>query len=150
MFRFAAIRFGRNFLLEREDRSNENITKTVEISPLCSSGYPPLPLFPPRTPQIPPGGTDFTGESSLGSKRTEAGTKARRPYNFLFLPMVDPTFGAHEKVLLVCPFSSDQQSWFDLECVTVYDGKKHNIVDCTKETIRHIMPSSLCHNLHGF
>ena len=38
-----------------------------------------------------------------------------RPYNFLFLPMVDPTFGyafakrANEKVLLVCPFSSHQE-----------------------------------------
>lgn len=38
-----------------------------------------------------------------------------RPYNFLLLPMVDPTFGyafsrhANEKVLLVCEFSSKQE-----------------------------------------
>jgi hypothetical protein len=62
-----------------------------------------------------------------------------RPYNFLFLPMVDPTFGyafdkrAEEKVLLVCPFSSHQEDWFDLECVNVHDGKKYKLVDYTKE-----------------
>jgi hypothetical protein len=62
-----------------------------------------------------------------------------RPYNFLFLPMVDPTFGyafdrrAHEKVLLVCPFSSHQEDWFDLECVNVHGGKKYKMVDYTKE-----------------
>jgi hypothetical protein len=39
-----------------------------------------------------------------------------RPYNFLLLPMVDPTFGyafsrrANEKVLLVCEFSSKQEA----------------------------------------
>jgi hypothetical protein len=63
-----------------------------------------------------------------------------RPYNFLFLPMVDPTFGyafdrrADEKVLLVCPFSSHQGDWFDLECVNVHGGKKYKMVDYTKET----------------
>jgi hypothetical protein len=66
--------------------------------------------------------------------------KIARPYNFLFLPMVDPTFGyafdrrANEKVLLACPFSSHQESWFDLECVNVHDGKKYKMVDYTKET----------------
>src|SRR5438270_12503812 len=46
-----------------------------------------------------------------------------RPYNFLFLPMVDPTFGyafdrePNEKVLLVCPFSSKQEKWFELQCI---------------------------------
>src|SRR5579863_1512037 len=46
-----------------------------------------------------------------------------RPYNFLLLPMVDPLFGhafdrrGNEKTLLVCPFSSKQEQWFDLECV---------------------------------
>ena len=63
-----------------------------------------------------------------------------RPYNFLFLPMVDPTFGyafdrrADEKVLLVCPFSSHQEDWFDLECVNVHGGKKYKMLDYTKET----------------
>jgi hypothetical protein len=66
--------------------------------------------------------------------------KIARPYNFLFLPMVDPTFGyafdkrPNEKVLLVCPFSSHQEEWFDLECVNVRDGKKYKMVDYTKET----------------
>jgi hypothetical protein len=42
-----------------------------------------------------------------------------RPYNFLLLPMVDPTFGCafskrvNEKVLLVCQSSSDQERWFE-------------------------------------
>ncbi len=62
-----------------------------------------------------------------------------RPYNFLFLPMVDPTFGyafhrrANEKVLLVCEFSSQQERWFDLKCVNIHSGKKYRMVDCTKE-----------------
>jgi hypothetical protein len=44
--------------------------------------------------------------------------KIARPYNFLLLPMVDPTFGcafpksSGEKVLLICPFSSKQEEWF--------------------------------------
>jgi hypothetical protein len=42
-----------------------------------------------------------------------------RPYNFLLLPMVDPVFGIafhrqpNEKVLLVCPFSTKQEEWYD-------------------------------------
>jgi hypothetical protein len=62
-----------------------------------------------------------------------------RPYNFLLLPMVDPTFGyafsrrANEKVLLVCEFSSKQKRWFDLKCVNIHSGKKYKMVDCTKE-----------------
>jgi hypothetical protein len=62
-----------------------------------------------------------------------------RPYNFLFLPMVDPTFGyafdrrAEEKVLLVCPFSPHQDRWFDVECINIHDGKKYKMVDYTKE-----------------
>jgi hypothetical protein len=62
-----------------------------------------------------------------------------RPYNFLFLPMVDPTFGyafdkrSNEKVLLVCPYSTHQERWSDMECVNVHDGKKYKMVDCTKE-----------------
>lgn len=48
-----------------------------------------------------------------------------RPYNFLLLPMVDPTFGyafdrrSNEKVLLVAPFSGKQKRWFGMECVNV-------------------------------
>jgi hypothetical protein len=62
-----------------------------------------------------------------------------RPYNFFFLPMIDPVFGylfdrhASEKVLLVCPFSSKQERWFDLECVNVHNGKRYRMLDCTKE-----------------
>lgn len=63
-----------------------------------------------------------------------------RPYNFLLLPMVDPAFGyafdmrANEKVLLVAPFSSKQERWFDMECVNIHSGKKYKMVDYTKET----------------
>jgi hypothetical protein len=59
-----------------------------------------------------------------------------RPYNFLFLPMVDPLFGyvapkqSNENVLLVCSFSSKQQEWFDLECVNVHTGKKYKLLNC--------------------
>jgi hypothetical protein len=62
-----------------------------------------------------------------------------RPYNFLFLPMVDPLFGyafyrrANEKVLLVAAFSSRQERWFDMECVNIHSGKKYRMVDCTKD-----------------
>jgi hypothetical protein len=62
-----------------------------------------------------------------------------RPYNFLLLPMVDPTFGyafdrrANEKVLLVAPFSSNQERWFEMECVNIHNDKKYKMVDFTKE-----------------
>jgi hypothetical protein len=62
-----------------------------------------------------------------------------RPYNFLFIPMVDPTFGhafhrhANEPVLLVCPFSSKQERWLEMECVNVHNGKRYKMLDCTKE-----------------
>jgi hypothetical protein len=62
-----------------------------------------------------------------------------RPYNFLFLPMVDPAFGyafhrrADEKVLLVTAFSSKQERWFGMECVNIHSGRKYKMVDCTKE-----------------
>jgi len=62
-----------------------------------------------------------------------------RPYNFLFLPMVDPAFGyafdrrANEKVLLVAPFSSKQGQWYDTECVNIHSGKKYRMVDYTQE-----------------
>ncbi len=78
-----------------------------------------------------------------------------RPYNFLLLPMVDPLYGfafhrqANEKVLLVCPFSSKQKQWFDLECVNVYDGKKYRMLDCKKAkgSIRYnvVFPSQFAH-----
>jgi hypothetical protein len=63
-----------------------------------------------------------------------------RPYNFLFLPIIDPTFGyafyrrKDEKVLLVTPFSSKQKKWFDLKCVNIHTDKKYRMVDPTKET----------------
>ncbi|MHB8486651.1 MAG: hypothetical protein ACYDCM_13130 [Candidatus Acidiferrales bacterium] len=62
-----------------------------------------------------------------------------RPYNFLFLPMVDPAFGyaflreKNEKVLLVAPFSSKQQHWFSLKCLNIHTGKQYRMVDPTKE-----------------
>jgi hypothetical protein len=54
-----------------------------------------------------------------------------RPYNFLLLPMVDPTFGhafykrANEKVLLAAPFSSKQEPWFGMKCENIHSGKKY-------------------------
>jgi hypothetical protein len=62
-----------------------------------------------------------------------------RPYNFLLLPMVDPLFGyafhrqAKEKTLLVCPFSSKQDQWYELECVNVHNGKGYKMMDCSKK-----------------
>ena len=62
-----------------------------------------------------------------------------RPYNFLLLPMVDSLFGyafyrrSDEKVLLVCPFSSKQDRWFDLECINVHDGNKYKMVNCKQD-----------------
>jgi hypothetical protein len=67
------------------------------------------------------------------------GSEIARPYNFLFLPMVDPTFGyafsrsKNEKVLLVVPFSSKQERWFDLKCINVHTGKEYRMVDPNKE-----------------
>jgi len=64
-----------------------------------------------------------------------------RPYNFLLLPMIDPRFGiaflrqSIEQVLLVCPFSSKQGRWFDLECVNVHSGKKYTMVNCKDKTV---------------
>lgn len=60
-----------------------------------------------------------------------------RPYNFLFLPMVDPLFGhafdrhANEKIMLVCPFSSKQNQWLSLECTNVLDGKRYRMANCS-------------------
>ena len=61
-----------------------------------------------------------------------------RPYNFLFLPMVDPLIGvafhkqATERALLASAFSSKQEEWFNLDCVNVYDGKKYKMLNCKK------------------
>jgi hypothetical protein len=52
--------------------------------------------------------------------------------------MIDTLFGfactktADEKVPLICPFSSKQAEWFDLECVNVHTGKKYKMVNCKK------------------
>jgi hypothetical protein len=62
-----------------------------------------------------------------------------RPYNFLLLPMVDPTFGyafykrENEKVLLVSAFSSKQERWFGMKCENIHSGKRYEMVDCTRE-----------------
>jgi hypothetical protein len=64
--------------------------------------------------------------------------KDARPYNFLLLPMVDKTFGyafdrtANQKVLLVAPFSTKQEKWFDVKCVNIHNGKEYKMVDATK------------------
>jgi hypothetical protein len=61
-----------------------------------------------------------------------------RPYNFLFLPMVDPVLGypfpKEPNVLLVSAFSSNQDEWFDLECVNVHSGKKYKLLNCKNQT----------------
>jgi hypothetical protein len=65
-----------------------------------------------------------------------------RPYNFLFLPMIDPVLGfpfpkQNGNVLLVCPFSSKQKEWFDLKCVDVHSGKEYKLLNC-KDRIERI------------
>ena len=80
-----------------------------------------------------------------------------RPYNFLLLPMVDPVYGfafhrrANEKVLLVCPFSSKQDQWFDLKCINVHNGKKYKMLDCKKAkgnlAYNVVFPSQFAHLL---
>jgi hypothetical protein len=61
-----------------------------------------------------------------------------RPYNFLFLPMIDPVLGfpfskQSGNVLLVCPFSSEQKKWFDLTCVDVHSGKEYQLLNCKNQ-----------------
>lgn len=61
-----------------------------------------------------------------------------RPYNFLFLPMIDPVLGfpfpkQNGNVLLVCPFSSEQNKWFDLTCVDVHSGKEYQLLNCKNQ-----------------
>ena len=78
-----------------------------------------------------------------------------RSYNFLLSPMVDPVFGvafhrqSNEKVLLVCPFSSKQEEWFDLECINVHNGKSYKMLNCkgTNGDIPYnvIFPSQFAH-----
>jgi hypothetical protein len=85
------------------------------------------------------------------------GWKTMRPYNFLLLPMIDPLFGlafhrqSNEKVLLVCPFSSKQEQWFDLECMNVHDGKKYKMLNCKRrnDSIPYnvVFPSQFAHLL---
>jgi len=60
------------------------------------------------------------------------------PYNFLFLPMIDPVLGfpfpkQNGNVLLVCPFSSEQKKWFDLTCVDVHSEKEYQLLNCKKQ-----------------
>ena len=82
--------------------------------------------------------------------------KIARPYNFLFLPMVDPTFGyafdkrSNEKVLLICPYSTHQERWLGMECVNVHSGKKYKMVDCCKSGGYPPTTSSFLRNLHVF
>jgi hypothetical protein len=58
-----------------------------------------------------------------------------RPYNFLFLPMIDPALGfpypkQNGNALLVCPFSSKQREWFNLTCVNVHSGEEYKLLNC--------------------
>jgi hypothetical protein len=82
-----------------------------------------------------------------------------RPYNFLLLPLVDPTYGcafpkhADEKVLLICPFSSKQEEWFDIECINVHNGEKYRMVDCTNASIASgnvVFPLQFAHLLRRY
>lgn len=83
--------------------------------------------------------------------------KIARPYNFLFLPMVDPVVGiafhkqSKEKVLLVCAFSSRQEEWFDLDCVNVHNSKKYKMINCKKANgsipYNVVFPSQFAHLL---
>jgi hypothetical protein len=85
------------------------------------------------------------------------GWEIARPYNFLLLPMVDPIFGVafhrqtNEQVLLVCPFSSKQEDWFDLECVNVHNGKNYKMLNCKKTNgnipYNVVFPSQFAHLL---
>ena len=66
--------------------------------------------------------------------------KIARPYNFIFLPTVDPFLAypfpkePNENILLICPFSSNQGKWFDLECVNVHTGKEYKLLNCRNQT----------------
>jgi hypothetical protein len=68
----------------------------------------------------------------VSSQRDGVGGKSH------FLPMVDPTFGyafdkrSNEKVLLICPYSTHQERWLEMECVNIHNGKKYKMVDCNK------------------
>jgi hypothetical protein len=83
-----------------------------------------------------------------------------RPYNFLFLPMIDPLHGyafhrqANEQVLLVCPFSSKQERWLELDCVNVHNGKKYKMLNCmgTNGNIPYnvVFPSQFGHLLNQY
>ena len=85
------------------------------------------------------------------------GWEIARPYNFLLLPMVDPIFGvafhrqANEQVLLVCPFSSKQEDWLDLECVNVHNGKNYQMLNGKKTNgnipYNVVFPSQFAHLL---
>jgi len=61
-----------------------------------------------------------------------------RPFNFLMLPMVSPTFGyafykrATDRVLLVTQFLSKQDQWSGMKCVNIHSGKAYRMV-CTNE-----------------
>jgi hypothetical protein len=49
--------------------------------------------------------------------------------------MIDPVLGfpfakQNENALLVCPFSSKQNGWFDLRCVDVHTGKEYKLLNC--------------------
>jgi hypothetical protein len=52
--------------------------------------------------------------------------------------MIDPVLGfpfpkQNGNVLLVCPFSSEQEKWFDLTCVDVHSGKEYHLLNCKNQ-----------------
>jgi hypothetical protein len=56
--------------------------------------------------------------------------RGTRPYNFLLCPLVDTVVG-HPKGIdrthftLIAPFTKDRDTWLDLSCVNVCDGKEY-------------------------
>jgi hypothetical protein len=74
--------------------------------------------------------------------------------------MIDPLHGyafhrqANEQVLLVCPFSSKQERWLELDCVNVHNGKKYKMLNCmgTNGNIPYnvVFPSQFGHLLNQY
>lgn len=71
-----------------------------------------------------------------------------RPYNFLLLPMVDPTFGyafnrrATDKVLLVAPFSAKQERWLAHNASTFIAARSTDWWTAPRKRILHTTSSS--------
>ena len=74
--------------------------------------------------------------------------------------MIDPVHGiafhrkSSDKVLLVCPFSSNQNEWLSLDCVNVHDGKNYRMLNCRKTNgdtpYNVVFPSQFAHLLFQY